>query len=104
MTNGKFRGKHDEARREAAEALAVAALSFLAAEPEHLGAFLAATGIGPQDIRAAARDPHFLGGVLDHFATDESLLLAFARHQDIDPNEIGRARAALGGDWERDLP
>ena len=30
-------------------------LSFIAADPERLGRFLAATGIGPADIRAAAR-------------------------------------------------
>ena len=35
-------------------------------EPEQLGRFLAATGIGPDQIRNAARDRSFLAGVLDH--------------------------------------
>jgi hypothetical protein len=104
MKRGEPRGKRDGARREAAEALAVSALAFLASEPEHLGHFLAASGIGPDHIREAARDRGFLSGVLDHLAGDEALLIAFARHADIDPAEIERARSALGGVWERDTP
>jgi hypothetical protein len=42
--------------------------------------------------------------VLDYFAGDEALLVAFADHAGIDPGEIERARAALGGVWERDVP
>jgi len=104
MKRGKPRSSKDRARREAAEALAVAALSFLASEPEHLGGFLAATGVGPDQIRKAARDPTFLSGVLDHFSGNEPLLIAFATHAGIDPTEIERARSALGGGWERDVP
>jgi len=43
----------------AAEHLAIAALGFIAGEPERLGRFLAITGIGPDSIRAAAREPQF---------------------------------------------
>jgi len=104
MKGGKIRSSKDRVRREAAEALAVAALTFLASEPEHLGGFLAATGIGPTDIRSASRDPDFLTGVLDHFSGNEALLVAFAEQQGIDPAEIERARQALGAVWERDVP
>ena len=104
MTGGKIRSSKDRARRQAAEALAVAALAFLASEPEHLGGFLAATGVGPDQIRNASRDPSFLSGVLDHFSGNEPLLIAFAQHQGIDPTEVERARATLGGVWERDVP
>ncbi len=90
--------------REAAEALAIQALSFIAEEPERLGAFLAASGIGPDAVREAARTPGFLGGVLDHMLGDESLLLAFADSAGLDPASIGRARRALGKPWERDIP
>jgi hypothetical protein len=96
--------RQSDARREAAEALAIAALGYLASAPEHLGGFLAATGIGPDQIRGAAGDRDFLSGVLDYFSGDEALLIAFAKEQDIDPAEIERARAALGGVWERDVP
>jgi hypothetical protein len=93
-----------DGRRAAAEALAIEALTFLAAEPEQLGRFLALTGIGPDRLREAARDEGFLSGVLDHLAGDERLLVAFAQHAGIEPAAIDRARATLGGGWERDLP
>jgi hypothetical protein len=96
--------KTNGTRREAAEALAIDALGYLASEPEQLGRFLAVTGIGPEHIREAARDPGFLAGVLDHFSGDEALLIAFARERGLDPAEIDRARLALGGLWERDVP
>jgi hypothetical protein len=90
--------------REAAEALAIQALSFMAEEPERLGAFLAASGIEPGAIRDAARAPGFLTGVLDHMLADESLLVAFADSAGLDPASIARARRALGKQWERDIP
>jgi hypothetical protein len=83
--------------REGAESLAVAALGFLAQEPDRLGRFLATTGIGPEMIRKAAADPGFLVGVLDFVASDEPLLLAFAQHADVDPRMVERAQALLGG-------
>ncbi len=91
-------------RREFAETLAIQALSFIAGEPERLGRFLAISGIGPEQIRAAAREPLFLAGVLDHIASDERLLVAFAAEIGIDPAEIAKARAALGGGWEHENP
>ena len=97
--------KGSAAQREAAEALAVEALAFLAAEPARLGRFLAETGIGPEAIRSAAREPDFLAGVLQHIVGDEQLLLAFAAHAQVKPAVIPRACAALGGAaWERDVP
>jgi hypothetical protein len=104
MAGSRHRDKKDDKRRAAAQALAVDALAFLANEPEHLGRFLATSGMGPADIRNASRDPDFLSGVLDHFAGDEALLVAFAQHAGIDPTEVERARAVLGGVWERDVP
>ena len=90
--------------REIAEKLAISALSFLAGEPERLGAFLAATGIGPEAIRKAAADPAFLAGVLDFVAADEPLLLAVAEHAGVTPQTVERAHAALSGQWEREVP
>ena len=83
------------AQAEAAKALAIAALRFIAEAPERLQAFLSLAGIDPQAIRAAAQEPGFLLGVLDHLAGDESLLLAFARENEIDPGEVRVARSAL---------
>jgi Protein of unknown function (DUF3572) len=90
--------------QEAAEELAIQALTFIARDSERLGRFLAITGIGPAQIRAAAQEPGFLIGVLDHLAGDERLLSAFAAETGVDPAQIGKALAALGGHWERDIP
>jgi len=81
--------------RDAAESLAVQALTFLAADPARLGRFLALTGIGPEKIRTAAASPGFLAGVLDHVASEEALLVAFAGEAEIAPGDIERARRAL---------
>ncbi len=89
---------------EAAEALAIQALNYIAADGERLGRFLALSGIGPSEIRAAAREPGFLPGVLAHIATDEKLLLAFAAEAGVDPSHIQAARSALGDLWEPDVP
>ncbi|MES1155776.1 MAG: DUF3572 domain-containing protein [Pseudorhodoplanes sp.] len=91
--------------RRVAEALAIQALSFIGADPERLGHFLAATGIGPTEIRAAARDSHFLAGVLDYVAANEQLLIDFAADANVTPTEVTRAHAVLGNSrWERDTP
>jgi hypothetical protein len=88
-----------------AEGLAIQALTFIAGDGERLGRFLAVTGIGPTEIRAAAQEPGFLAGLLDYLAGDESLLTGFAAEAGLDPADIVRARAALGGQaWERETP
>ena len=90
---------------EVAEGLAIQALSYLANDPGRFAGFLAETGIGPREIRAAAREPQFLAGVLDYLAAEEALLLAFAAEAGVDPAAVQLARAALGGPgWERDTP
>jgi uncharacterized protein DUF3572 len=92
------KGKVDpKQQQEAACALAVTALSFIAGEPERLGRFLAATGIGPESIRDAAREPDFLLGVLDYLMSDEELLLAFANENSFDPEHVASARDILAG-------
>jgi hypothetical protein len=91
--------------RETAEGLAIQALSFIAGEPGRLGGFLAATGIGPTEIRSASREPGFLAGVLQHVASDESLAAAFAAEAQCGPDDIIEANVALGGEpWERSVP
>lgn len=89
---------------EAAEILAIQALAFIAQDEERLGRFLAVTGIGPAQIRDAAKEPHFLAGVLDHIAADEAMLLAFAEQAGIKPSTVAHARRVLGTIWDRDTP
>jgi hypothetical protein len=82
---------------EQAEEIAISGLTFLAGEPEALGRFLALTGIGPADLRTAAREPGFLAGVLEFFLADESLLLSFAEARSVRPTMIAAARFVLSG-------
>ena len=99
-----MKGRSEQAR-EAAEALAVQALSYIAQDGERLGRFLSLTGIGPAEIRSAAREPGFLAGVLEYLAGDERLLTDFAKDAGFEPATVEAARLALGGSsWERDIP
>jgi len=81
--------------REAAEALAVRALGFVASDPALLPRFLAITGIEAKDIRTAAAQPGFLAGVLQFVLAHEPTLMAFAEAAAVDPAEVGRACRAL---------
>ena len=91
--------------RKIAENLAIQALGFMASDPDRLGAFLAATGIGPEMIRKAAADPSFLAGVLDHVCSDEGLLIAVAEQAGIAPQDVEHAQAVLSGrPWQREVP
>jgi len=83
--------------KEAAENLAIQALSFIVADDDRLGRFLALSGIDPASVRDAATQPGFLVGVLDHIAGDEPLLLSFASEFGLDPAAVEQARAALAG-------
>ena len=91
--------------RELAEIVAIQALSFVAGDPERLGVFLAETGIGPETLRSAAADPHFLAGVLDFVLRDDATVKAFAAASELDPTTIAAAREVLVEDRsERDEP
>jgi len=88
-----------------AEAIAIEALNFLAADATRLVRFLDLSGLDPASIRAAARNTGFLTGVLDYVSGDEALLMDFADSAGVKPGVVGRARTTLGGqNWERDVP
>jgi hypothetical protein len=78
-----------------AEALAIRALGFVAADPELLPRFLAITGIEAQAIRQAAREPGFLAGVLQFIAAHEPTLLRFSEETGIPPQQVSSALRAL---------
>ncbi|MHA3977631.1 DUF3572 domain-containing protein [Halovulum sp. GXIMD14794] len=82
---------------ERAESIAIAALGFIAAEPERAGAFLGATGASVEDLRQRARDPEFLGFVLDFLLQDDQAVMDFASEMPCRPEDVLRARAALPG-------
>ena len=81
--------------RKDGEDLAIAALGFLAGEPDRLSRFLDLCGLGPHNLRAAAADPGFLAAVLDYVAGDEPLLVAFAADQGFPPERVVVARRAM---------
>jgi hypothetical protein len=82
---------------EEAEAIAVAALGFLAAEPSRVARFLALTGVEPAELLAGAGRPAMQASILEHLLGDESLLLAFATHAGVAPGRIEPARRCLQG-------
>ena len=91
--------------RQVAEIVAVQALSFIAGDPERLGAFLAESGLGPETLRGAAADPRFLAHVLDFIMRDDATVKAFAAASQLHPTNIAAAHQALNDpQWERDVP
>jgi len=91
--------------REVAEFVAIQALNFIAGDSDRLGLFLAETGIGPQNLRAAAADPRFLASVLDFVLRDDATVTAFAKASELHPTNVAAAREVLGDPkWERDVP
>ena len=81
--------------REVAEVVAIQALSFVASDPERLGAFLAESGIGPETLRSAASNPRFLAHVLDFVMRDDATVKAFADVSQLHPTNIAAAHQAL---------
>ncbi len=81
--------------REAAEALAIRALGFVASDPELLPRFLSITGIEASAIRQAAGEPGFLAGVLQFIAAHEPTLLRFAEETGTPPASVMTALRAL---------
>jgi hypothetical protein len=87
-----------------AQRIAVIVLNFIGSDPEYLGGFLAATGLGPTNLREAARDPRFLGAVLTYICDDEQMLIECAKATDTAPEDISRAYEVLVGRIEPDHP
>ncbi len=89
------RQKAQETRRVSAEAVAVEALSFIAAEPERLSRFLSLSGLEVVNLRQAAAQDGFLAGVMAHLASVEALLLEFAAASGRRPEDMASACQAL---------
>ena len=78
-----------------AESIAIAALGFIAGDPELLPRFLAITGIEAASIRQAAQEPGFSAGVLDFLLAHEPSLMRFAAETGTDPASVATARRCL---------
>lgn len=81
--------------REEAEAIAIEALGFVAADPQLLPRFLAITGIEASAIRRAAGEPGFLAGVLQFVLAHEPTLMAFAQSSQRAPQTVATALTVL---------
>lgn len=82
-----------------AETIALRALAFIASDEEALGGFLGRCGADIETVRTRAKDPEFLGFVLDHLMTEDESVIAFASAEGLNPTQVVEARAALpGGD------
>jgi hypothetical protein len=82
---------------EAAQSLAISALTYLSSTPDLMQRFLALSGIEASHIREAAREPHFFAGVLRFFTAHEPTLLAYCEATDTPPQSIQAALNALPG-------
>ncbi|TFF27373.1 DUF3572 family protein [Jiella endophytica] len=82
---------------EAAEALAIRALAFVAADVVLLPRFLALTGLDPSQLRRAAAEPGFLPGVLDFLLAHGPTLAEFCEAEDVPPQRVEAARETLAG-------
>ncbi|WP_422029681.1 DUF3572 domain-containing protein [Roseovarius sp.] len=83
--------------QDAAEAIALKGLAWLAGNDELLPIFLGARGASEADLRAGAQDPEFLGSVLDFILMDDAWVLAFCAETGLANSAPMAARAALPG-------
>ena len=90
-------GSGDAEARERAETLALQALTFIAADEDRFGRFLALTGLTADEVRRRAGEADFLSGVFDHMLGDEALLVSFAEQAGLDPSAVAAARHRLPG-------
>lgn len=83
--------------QETAELLAIEALSWLISNEDLLPVFMGASGASEEDIRAGAKDPIFLGSVLDFLMMDDAWITSFCETAEYALDFPMRARAALPG-------
>ena len=94
---GVARGRRTGMDPDRAEEIAIAALGFLAEEPQRLVRFLQVTGMQPAQLGAQAGQAHIQVAILDYLLADETLLLVFATEKHIDPLLLAPAQALLSG-------
>jgi hypothetical protein len=82
---------------DAAETLALEALTFLAGSSDDLARFVDNSGIGTDELRDRAGEPDVLRSVLDFLLSEDECLLAFCAAAGIEPREVHMARHALDG-------
>jgi uncharacterized protein DUF3572 len=82
---------------DAAQTLALKALTWLVGNDEILPVFLGASGSSTDELRVRAGDPDFLGAVLDFLMMDDAWIVAFCDSAGIGYDQPMQARLALPG-------
>ena len=83
--------------RNAAETVALGALSWLVGNEDLLPVFLGSTGASQDDLRGAVTDPDFLGSVLDFILMDDAWIIACCDAQGLPYTRLAEARQVLPG-------
>lgn len=83
--------------QDAAEAIALRCLAWLAGSDDLLKVFLGASGASLDDLRTRAQDPEFLASILDFVLMDDAWVIAFCAAEGLDNSVPMAARAALPG-------
>ena len=85
--------------REMAEVLGLKALAWLVGHDDLRGVFLGATGLAQSDLADGAKDPAFLGQVLEFLMMDDAWVVGFCDAEGLAYEDPMQARALLpGGD------
>jgi hypothetical protein len=76
--------------QHAAAPLAEACLGYLVQHPEELLAFMQHAGLDPQALTGAVGSPALEHGLIDYFAANEPILLAFCANAAMTPEQFMR--------------
>ncbi|WP_280775131.1 DUF3572 domain-containing protein [Rhizobium sp. SG_E_25_P2] len=82
---------------EQAEEIAVKILAWLSGQDDLMSRFLAMTGIEARDIRRAAGEPGFFGGLTGFLMNHEPTLMAFSAESDVPVERIQAAHRHFAG-------
>ena len=83
-------------KRDRAETIAIKALTFIAGDQDLMGAFLAQSGLSPDELRESLNEPGFLIGVLDFLLMEDERVLAFCARATESGSAYGRPPRAAG--------
>jgi hypothetical protein len=75
--------------------LADLCLGYLAEDPAQLAEFMVVTGYTPDGLRKTAGGEQLQRGLIDYFAQNEGLLLAFCANNALKPDDFMRIWAKL---------
>lgn len=84
-------------KQESAETIALQALGWLVGNEDLLPVFLGATGASVSDLAKNAKQPAFLGSVLDFLVMDDAWVVAFCDDTGLPYQAPMQARAGLPG-------